>query len=267
MAGQLLSLNTRELADWSLPIWREPLMGVDWCRLRASRVYYGLGVPRGDRTAVVVIPGFLAHDCYLAELFFWLWRIGYRPYLSRIGHNADCPNLLIDRLLATMERAHEHEGTRVHLVGHSLGGVLALGAAAQAPDLTGAVITLGSPISEPRVHPLVLKNADLVRNRIRRNKHRRPQGKPLHEDCFTYACACGFACAVADRLPPGVPHLAVYTKTDGVVDWRSALTGDPRRDAEVHGTHCGLAWNPEVYRLIADTLSAYGKKKPRRKRP
>ena len=257
MAGRALPLFKEEIPDWSLPIWRESLMGVDWCRLRASGVYYGFGVPRGDRSAVVVIPGFLGHDCYLGELYFWLWRLGYRPYMSRIGQNADCPNILVDRLLDTMARAHQREGTRVHLIGHSLGGVLALGAAAQAPAITGAVITLGSPIRGPRVHPLVLKNATLVRNRIKRNSHRRPKHKPHHEECFTYECACGFACSVSEELPEDVPHLAVYTKTDGVVDWRSAITGDDDRDAEVRSTHCGLAWNPEVYRLIAETLEEH----------
>jgi triacylglycerol lipase len=257
MPGQTIAIDTQEVPDWSLPIWRESLLGVDWCRLRASCIYYGVGVPRGDRSAVVVIPGFLGHDFYLAELFFWLWRIGYRPYMSRIGHNADCPNLLIDRLLATMERAHEREGTPVHLIGHSLGGVLALCAAAQAPEMTGTVITLGAPFRGPRVHPLVLKNASMVRNRIKRNQHRRPEGKPLCKDCFTYDCACGFACSVVQDLPEEVPHLAVYSRTDGIVDWASTITGDEDRDAEVRSTHCGMAWNPEVYRLIAKTLKKH----------
>ena len=69
-------------------------------------VYYGFGVPRGDDSGVVIIPGFLGTDLYLTELHGWLGRIGYRPYFSGIGINADCPNLLIQRHVnETIEKA------------------------------------------------------------------------------------------------------------------------------------------------------------------
>ncbi|MBI3118487.1 MAG: alpha/beta fold hydrolase [Candidatus Hydrogenedentes bacterium] len=262
--GSSLLLHIDEIPDWSLPIWREAMLGVDWLRLRASRVYYGLGIPRGDKSPVVVIPGFMGHDCYLLELYLWLWRIGYKPYMSKIGQNAECPNILIERLLATIDRAYEDTGKPVHLIGHSLGGVLALGAASLNREVVGRIITLGSPIRGPRVHPFVLRNAQLVRNRIRRNKHRRPAHKPFEEDCFTYGCACGFACSVIENLPKDVPHLAVYTRSDGIVDWKASQTGDKKRDAEVAGTHIGLVWNAEVYRLIAGTLACGQETKKRR---
>ena len=79
-------------ADTSL--WTEALFGAEILILHATPVYYGLGVPRGDGSAVVIIPGFLGTDLYLTELHAWLGRIGYRPYFSGIGINAECPNLL-----------------------------------------------------------------------------------------------------------------------------------------------------------------------------
>ena len=103
--------------------------------MRASPVYYGLGVPRGDRSAVISIPGFMGTDLYLQELHWWLRRIGYRSYLSDIGRNADCLDLLVNRLLATIEKAHAETGRVVHLIGHSLGGILALSAASLRPDV------------------------------------------------------------------------------------------------------------------------------------
>ena len=63
-------------------IWREALWALDWLSLRLSPVYLGFGVPRGDGGAVVLVPGFLTTDVYLAELYLWLRRIGHRPYLS-----------------------------------------------------------------------------------------------------------------------------------------------------------------------------------------
>ena len=56
-------------------------------------------MPHGDDSGVVIIPGFLANDIYMMQMYAWLKRIGYRPYYSGIGLNADCPNLLIGRRL------------------------------------------------------------------------------------------------------------------------------------------------------------------------
>src|ERR1700739_2012984 len=88
------------------PFWTEALFGAAILILHATPVYYGLGVPRGDGSAVVIIPGFLGTDVYLTELHAWLGRLGYRPYFSGIGINAECPNLLIQRRLnQTIEKA------------------------------------------------------------------------------------------------------------------------------------------------------------------
>src|ERR1700757_1903945 len=88
------------------PLWTEALFGAEILLLHATPVYYGFGVPRGNGSGVVIIPGFLGTDLYLTELHGWLERIGYRPYFSGIGINAECPNLLIQRHLSdTIQRA------------------------------------------------------------------------------------------------------------------------------------------------------------------
>ncbi len=107
-------------------IWTEALFGAEVLLLHATPVYYGFGVRRGDGSAVVIIPGFLGTDLYLMELHGWLERIGYRPYFSGIGINAECPNLLVERHLnETVKRALRETGRKIHLIGHSLGGVIA----------------------------------------------------------------------------------------------------------------------------------------------
>jgi hypothetical protein len=63
-------------ASTSLPLWREAFLGVDWISLRMSPVYRGIGIPRGDQSAVVVIPGFMGSDQYLGDMNAWLRRIG-----------------------------------------------------------------------------------------------------------------------------------------------------------------------------------------------
>jgi len=66
---------------------------------------------------------------------------------------------------------------------------------------------------------------------------------------------CG-ACVISDlcEFTDKVDQIAIYTKTDGIVDWEMTRTGNPEWDVEVSGTHCGLAWNPEVYRALAKHL-------------
>lgn len=230
------------------PLLREALVGLDWLALRSSPVYYGLGVPRGDNSAVIVIPGFLGTDIYLQEIYYWLKRVGYRPYMSRIGWNAECIDILVERLSETVIRAQNETGGRVHLIGHSLGGVLARSAAGLWPDRIASVITLGSPFRGIRSHPLVLQAGERVRARIRRqNGHRQP-------DCYTGYCECNAVSALGRGLPASVFQSAIYTKSDGVVDWRVCVNDDSKTDFEVRGTHVGLVFNASVYRLIAERL-------------
>jgi triacylglycerol lipase len=232
------------------PLWREAFVGLDWLALRSSPVFYGFGVPRGDGSGVIVIPGFMGTDMYLQEIYYWLRRIGYRPYMSRIGWNAECINTLVDRLSETIARAQTETGGKVHLIGHSLGGVIARSATAQWPDRVASVITLGSPFRGIRSHPLVLEAGERVRERIRR------QNGQLQPDCYTGYCGCAAVTAVHGGLPASIPQSALYTRTDGVVDWRVCVTDDPATNFEVSGTHVGLVFNASVYSLIAERLRA-----------
>src|ERR1700687_1584538 len=120
--------------------WTQALFAAEILLLHATPVYYGFGVPRGDDSAVVIIPGFLGTDLYLMELPAWLRRIGSRPYFSGIGINAECPNLLVQRHLnKTIERALTETERRIHLIGHSLGGVIARSVAGQRPGDAASV--------------------------------------------------------------------------------------------------------------------------------
>lgn len=237
-----------------LPIWREVFTGCDWGRLRLSGVYYGRGVPEGDGSAVITVPGFMGHDLYLREMNKWLSRLGYVSYQSEIGHNAECPDILVDRLLRTVNRAFNETGRRVHLIGHSLGGILSRAAANFAPEMVVSVTTLGSPFRGIRSHPTVMMTSKNVRRRIHSRAHTRPAHKPLRQHCFTMSCNCPFAEAAKGELDEEIYETAIYTKTDGIVDWEVCMSGDPEIDYEVRGTHCGLAWNPQVFRIIAKRL-------------
>ncbi len=233
------------------PLWQEWLAGVELAFLQVSPVYWGYGVPHGDGSAVVLVPGFLASDLYLTQFAIWLRRIGYKTFYSGIRWNADCPNLLIRRNLdAAIQQANESSQDKIHLIGHSLGGSLARAAAAQMPERIASVITLGAPIRGLAGHAGVMRLADLVRKQILAH-----HGRGVLPDCYTATCTCDFVESLKGELPKSVRNTAIYTKTDGLVDWRVCMTGDPRVDFEVSATHIGMAFSPLVYSVVAHRLA------------
>jgi hypothetical protein len=241
----------KDQAEADIPIWKEALFGADILLLHASPVYYGLGIPHGDGSGVVVIPGFLGSDRYLAQLYSWLERIGYRPYLSGIGVNAECPNLLIQRYLnETMNRALAQTGGKIHLVGHSLGGIIARSVASRIPERIASVITLASPFRGTVLHHSVLRAAESVRRQILQE-----HGPSVLPNCYTARCTCDFLNSLQCGVPSGVVETAIYTQNDGIVDWHYCITGDPEIDFEVPGTHIGLVFNASVYTIIANRLA------------
>lgn len=232
------------------PIWREMTFGLDWLSLRFSPVYYGCGVRRGHGEPVVLVPGFMASDVSMWELYGWLMRMGYRAYLSDMGRNADCPDHLARLLVERIRRVYDETGQKVTLIGHSLGGMLARSIAADHPDLLAMVVTLGSPFRDSvRAHPAVFAAADVLR---RRPQELAPNMGPL---CFSGHCTCGFVRNMLEPPELQVPHFALYSRSDGVVDWRSCLDEDPALNGEVASTHLGMTFHPEVYRIIAARMS------------
>jgi triacylglycerol lipase len=241
----------QEVAEADITIWKEALFAADVLLLHASPVYYGLGIPRGDGSAVVLVPGFLGTDAYLTQLHSWLGRIGYRPYFSGIGLNAECPNLLIQRRLNdNIEKALLDTGRKIHLIGHSLGGIIARSVAGQRPDDVASVTTLASPFRGTVVHRTVLRAAEAVRKRILEE-----HGTGVLPTCYTGRCTCDFLDSLRRKLPDSVLETAIYTRNDGVADWRYCMTGCQNCDFEVPGTHIGLAFNASAYTVIASRLA------------
>ncbi len=242
----------REHRKIELPIWTEAFFASELLLLHADPVYYGLGVPRGNGSGVVLIPGLLAPDWLFTPMLHWLKRIGYRPFYSGIGFNNECPNLLIQRQLnRTLDLAVESTSAKVHLIGHSLGGVMARSVAAQRHEQIASVTTLGSPFRGIVAHGSVLQVAERVRLRILQE-----HGEDVLPDCYTARCTCDFVKSVRGCIPRGVRETAIYTQDDGVVDWRRCKCDDCDNDFAVRGTHIGLVFNAQVYRVIADRLAA-----------
>lgn len=220
----------------ALPIWREAFTGLEWLSLHTSTVYSGCGIVRGEGEPVVLVPGFMASDRTLFELHAWLARVGYRPYFSGIGRNTRCPEVHIACLLETVERAHAETGERVTIIGHSLGGCFARGAAMKRPDLISQVISLGSPVQGARVHALIAAAAEFIR------------GSECTVDCYQPMQEC---------LPESVAEANIYSKSDGIVDWQTCSRERGSESIEVAGTHIGLIWNAQVFGALGRLLAEH----------
>ena len=215
-------------------------------------VFQGEHVPKGKREAILLIPGFTAGDWTFSTMSPWLQQIGYRTYLSGININVGCPQRKVERMLGRLEEISKDEGGRIVIIGHSLGGLVACALARQRPDLVSHVIAIGSPLRSgwqavnPEVRPTLFAIHSFFQKFIET-----PQG------CGTEQCTCNFSKeAYGARLPRGVRFTSIYSRQDGIVDWRFATTenGD---SYEVDGLHTDLVVNVEVYRILSNVLAGY----------
>ena len=164
---------------------------------------------------------------------------------------AECPNLLIRRRLnESINKAVSEGGRKIHLIGHSLGGVIARAVADQRPDDIASVITLASPFRGTVVHRTVLRAAESVRKRILEE-----HGSAVLPTCYTGRCTCEFLSSLRRSMPASVLQTAIYTRNDGITDWRYCITGEADCDFEVAGTHIGLAFNAAAYAIIAKRMA------------
>jgi hypothetical protein len=228
----------------------ELFFGLEWLALHASPIYWGWTLPRGDGSAVIVVPGFTGIDLYLTELYLWVKRIGYRPYFSGIGFVATCPNELAMRLEATIDRAYRESGRRVHLIGHSFGGILSRVVAAMAPEHIASVTSLGSPLRGRVVHRAIHSATQLVRGITHAL---RPE---LPELCGDTHCGCAFVRSLSRPMSKEVRQTVVCSTGDRMVYWPTCLTGKEDVDFVIDGaTHLGMVANPIVYEIIGKRLA------------
>lgn len=198
-------------------------------------------IPSDDLDPVLLVPGFLAGDASLMALATGLRGAGLRTYRSRILTNVGCTVASADLLEDRLEQVAERTGGRVQIVGHSLGGMLARGLAVRRPDLVSGIVTLGSPMLAPGAHHLLL-TASL---RVLVHLNRVGLDVVMSQDCVGGSCARSSFEETRAPVPTEVGFTAVYSRRDGVVDWRACI--DPQaRVVEVASSHLGMAVDPRV---------------------
>jgi triacylglycerol lipase len=80
-------------------------------------------------------------------------------------------------------------------------------------------------------------------------------GPGVLPDCYTGRCTCNFIDSLRREVPDEMMQTAIYTRHDGIVDWRYCMTENPEVDFEIPGTHVGMAFNPLAYTIVADRLA------------
>ena len=117
------------------------------------------------------------------------------------------------------------------------------------PDLVASIVTLGSPMLAPGAHHALLTRSVEMLVRLSR------AGVPglMSADCVGGECARRGFDESRQPMPPGVGFTAVYSRRDGIVDWRACV--DPEaRAVEVGASHSGMAVDPRVSDVVIDVL-------------
>jgi triacylglycerol lipase len=235
------------------PLWRESRVGFEAAQLLRSPIWRGVGVAPGEGRPVLLVPGFLAGDGTLATMARWLRANGYWTRRAGIRANVGCSQDACERIEERLEALAARTGSKVAIVGQSRGGVLARVVATRRPDLVSGIVTLGAPtVGMLRVHPLVLLQVGVVGAL---GTGRVPG--LFSVSCWRGACCEPFRTDLLASFPPGVRYICVYSRSDGIVDWRACLDGAADDLVEIRASHCGMAVSVPAYEQVARALAAF----------
>jgi pimeloyl-ACP methyl ester carboxylesterase len=224
-----------------------------WSRMGRRVAAHAGQVAAHDPGPVVLVPGFMAGDVSLSALARALREQGHRTYRSQIHANVGCTVRAATQLEARLESVAARRGRRVTIVGHSLGGLLARGLAVRRPDLVAGLVTLGSPMLAPGAHHVALTRSLEALVRLSR------AGVPglMTLECVAGDCARSSFDQSRLPVPPEVSFTAVYSRRDGIVDWRACV--DPlATPVEVRSSHLGMVVDPSAIRAVAAVVAAVG---------
>jgi pimeloyl-ACP methyl ester carboxylesterase len=233
---------------------REFGLWLDVAALFADPVFYGIRAAPGDGKLVVVIPGFLGNDLYLAPMLNWLQRVGYTAVRSTLNLSAGCLDRSCEQVKSQIVRYQQGQQRPVALIGHSRGGAVAWALASQMRERVSHLVMLGAPI--PGFHRSVedgtqsLPLGAMARMLLRANMLSR---RMLDPNCRFPSCECAFTNHAERPLSKTTALLSIYGSDDLLIPKEAKmLEGEV---VHVRTSHVGLAYHPEVYRVLARFLA------------
>ena len=192
-------------------------------------------LPLGDGHPVIVYPGLGAADFTTLPLRNFLRDRGYTPYAWKQGFNFGPKRGVLQGCREQLQQVAARHGTRVSLIGWSLGGVYARELAKEQPAQTRCVVTLGTPFAG---HPRAT-NAWRLYEMV--------SGQSSHDPALIEQI----------RVAPPCPTTSIYSKSDGVVAWQCSINdaAPHTENIEVHASHIGMGMNPLALYAVADRLA------------
>ncbi|HJU76413.1 MAG TPA: alpha/beta fold hydrolase [Sphingomicrobium sp.] len=185
---------------------------------------------------VLVIPGFLASDRTTLGLRKALAEAGWRVHPWGMGLNTGVKEDTLQRLEACVDAISKEP---ILVIGWSLGGLYARELSRHAPTKVRAVVTLGSPFS-----------GDLHQNNVWR----------LYELVAGHKVEDTPIPRITEKPP--VPHLAIWSRRDGIVAPRAAYGLDDERDdaVELDCAHMAFAISRKAARRVVQEIDRFLKK-------
>lgn len=195
---------------------------------------------KSNGSPVLVIPGFATTDRSTFILRAYLRWLGYRVSGWEMGRNLGAKTIGLhnEQLVKRLDDVYRQSGQKVTLIGWSMGGIMARMISRVRPEQVRLIVTLGAPFSG---NPFANSAWKL---------YERLSGHSLSHPIARAQIA-------ESKLPPPVPSVSLFSKSDGVVAWQSCLEPDHSHtlNIEVESAHCGFGFSPSVLRIIADRLA------------
>ncbi len=193
--------------------------------------------PRGDGHGVLVLPGLLGDDLSTVLMRRFLQSLGYDTNAWGLGRNTGPTPKVVEGIPRKLDEIADSTGGTVTVIGWSLGGIFAREVARQRPETVRDVITLASPFG---MRDGEKSRADAA---FQRHAHSHVPADPSARTRL--------------REPISVPSTAIYSRTDGIVDWKACTepAGPNHENVAVCASHLGIGVDPSTLWVIADRLA------------
>ena len=238
------------------PLWRESRLPAERLALALDPVWRGDGVPHGNGEPVLLIAGLPRR----------------RPSLGTMAALAQAPGLRAAARRAARERRLRRRAPADRLEERVRELHAADRAARRASSARAAAAA--SRGCSPTARPDAVAGHRDARLAADRRARRAPAGSTLHVRAVATLGTLGVPGPVlatlsatasaaprsrepsAPPFPDGVGFVSVYSRSDGIVDWRACI--DPAAsNVQVDASHCGMSAHAGAYRVVARALAGF----------